>query len=505
MIKLLDLEKLKENFYLQYGALFGTVFLLWGKPVPYSNEYNYLLRLVKTYRPDFLLNDLTFSTPANEHWLFNHLFGLLTFVFSLEFIGWAGRFACWAVLIYALMRLGRHWKIPLWMISLSIFLWLWVGQSIVADEWMLGGFEAKCVAYICFLFALDGFCREKEILPAILLGLTFSFHPAVGLWGIPATLFALAISRWNFWKLVKITFISGIFSLFGLIPMLISQVAENINSAENWKFVVLIIYPFHLDAFVFAKSSIILVFALMAFCLLFYWQNRNADNDKTQRFFTAFLTVLFVFFCAGIFLRILGQFELLRLMPMRLFPLFAPLFFLFALAKSYEKKVFAPPANLLMIVGLFCLLGWLSPFSTGFSGFRDTVREWRTRNDDAAVTFVWLKNNTPNGTVVIAPPWRRDFWYYSERAQIINYGYAPYENLNEWQTRLDLLIGKRPLEKGMREIEEIAEFYNNLPPEKISEISRKYNAQYLVSEAEYSFPLAFRSGNFKVYQLNPAE
>ncbi len=505
MTKLLDLRQLKENFYLQYALLFGAVFLLWGKPVPYSNENSYLLRLMKTYRPDFLLNDLTFSTPANEHWLFNHLFGLLTFVFSLEFIGWAGRFACWAVLIYALMQLGRHWEIPLWTISLSIFLWLWVGQSIVADEWMLGNFEAKCIAYICFLFALDGFCREKEILPAILLGLTFSFHPAVGLWGIPATLFALAVTRWDFLKIVKITFISGIFSLFGLIPMLVSQTAESANSAENWRFVVLVGYPFHLDAFIFAKSSIILLFALMAFCLLFYWQNRKEDGERTRRFFTIFLSVLFVFFCAGILLRILGQFELLRLMPMRLFPLFAPLFFLFALAKSYEKKVFAPPANLLMIVGLLCLLGWLSPFSTGFIRFQGTIREWRTRNDSEVQTFIWLRNNTPNGTVVIAPPWRKDFWYHSQRAQIINYGYAPYENLNEWQTRLELLFGKRPLEKGVRLTEDMEAFYNSLTPENISEISKKYNAQYLVSEAEYAFPVAFQSENFKVYQLNPAE
>ena len=51
-MKLPDLTNLKENFYLQFFALFGAVFLFVGKPVPYSNEFSYLLRLRKVYRPE---------------------------------------------------------------------------------------------------------------------------------------------------------------------------------------------------------------------------------------------------------------------------------------------------------------------------------------------------------------------------------------------------------------------------------------------------------------------
>jgi hypothetical protein len=31
----------------------------------------------------------------------------------------------------------------------------------VNDEWIFGGFEAKCVAYVCLLFALDKFSNVK--------------------------------------------------------------------------------------------------------------------------------------------------------------------------------------------------------------------------------------------------------------------------------------------------------------------------------------------------------
>src|SRR5215210_5290591 len=177
MIKPSDFKNLKENFYLQFFALLSAVFLFVGKPVPSSNEYSYLLRLRKVYDPAFLANDVTFSTPTNEYWLFDHIFGLLTLFLSIETIGWIGRILCWSILLFALMKLGKRWEIPVWMISVSIFLWLYVGQSIIAEEWMFGGFEAKCAAYICLIFALNGFCNEKDIAPAILLGLSFAFHP----------------------------------------------------------------------------------------------------------------------------------------------------------------------------------------------------------------------------------------------------------------------------------------------------------------------------------------
>lgn len=498
-MKLSNLKNLKENFYFQYAALVGAVFLFWGKPVPYSNEYSYLLRLVKTYRPEFLLNDITFATPANEHWLFNHLFGLLTFFLSIEVIGWIGRISCWLVLVYALMRLGRHWKIPLWMISASIFLWFCLGQSVVADEWMIGNFEAKCVAYICLLFALDGFCNGRELYPAILLGLSFSFHPAVGLWGIPASILALAVFRWDFFRVLKITFISGLFSLFALIPLLFSEVSNSVNSFVDWEYFVLVGYPFHFDPASWAKSSIALLFFIMVFCLMFYYKNKQ---EKAQKFLITFLSVLCGFFIIGLILRFSGQYELLRFMPMRLFPVFAPLFFLFTLGKAFEEKLFAPPVTKTMIVGLICLLGWISPLSTGFYRIKQTVQMWTAEQDGAIDSFKWLKENTPNGTIVIAPPWRSDFWYHSERAAVVSYVYAPILNLGEWRTRLNYLVGERPLDKGVREDDEMEEFYNDLTKEKIAEIAQKYNAEYLVSEAEYKLPKVFESGDFKIYKIS---
>ena len=159
------------------------------------------------------------------------------------------------------------------------------------------------------------------------------------------------------------------------------------------------------------------------------------------------------------------------------------------------------PVKALTVIGLFCLLGWTSPFATGFTALDRTFEEWRRGDDDAVKSFIWLKENTPNGSVIIAPPWRDDFWYRSERAQVISYIHAPVANLGEWQTRLNALIGARPMEKGVRETDEMKEFYNKLTAAQVREIANRYKADYFVSESDYPFPVAFTSGSYKVYDL----
>ena len=116
MIKLSNFKDLKENISLQIVILLGAVFLFVGKPVPDSNEFSYLLRLRKVYDSDYLANDITFSTATDEYWLYEHIFGVLTLIFSIEVVGWIGRIAVWSILLFALMKLGKRWEIPTWLI-----------------------------------------------------------------------------------------------------------------------------------------------------------------------------------------------------------------------------------------------------------------------------------------------------------------------------------------------------------------------------------------------------
>jgi hypothetical protein len=498
MIKLSDYTKLKENFYLQFLLLLGLVFLFVGKPVPYSNEYSYLLRLRKVYDPNFLANDITFSTPTNEYWLFDHIFGLPALFLSIETVGWMGRIACWSILIFALMKLGKRWKIPVWLISVSIFLWLYVGQSIIAEEWMFGGFEAKCVAYICLIFALDRFCDEKDISSAILLGLAFAFHPVVGLWGIAAAVPAFLICRRDIFQTLKTGIITGAFSLVSAIPLLQMRADSVEPTIENLKYFQLVKFPHHFDPFSWSRSAIILLCILMVFCILVHTQIKTA---KPSKFLLTFLTILSVFFVSGILLRVFNQYELMKYTSTRLFAVFIPLFFFYYLSKAYHQNLLQKPLQIAVLLPIILLSLWNKIPMTGFDQIKATYEIWNQQPDDTADTFAWLKSNSPKDTMIIAPPWRYDFWYLSERAEVVNYRKPVIANIGEWQARLDSLIGKAEPEKGFREEEELAKFYFEINKETIDSIAEKYKAEYFISETDYAYPIVYSRGKVKIFRL----
>lgn len=501
MVKLPNITNLKENFYLQFAALSGVIFLFFGKPVPYSNEYSYLLRLKNLYDPNYLAHDITFSTSTKEYWLFEHIFGLLTFVFSLETVGWIGRIFCWSVLLFALMKLGKRWEIPVWMISVSIFLWLYIGQSIVADEWMFGGFEAKCVAYICLIFALDRFCDKKDVSAAILSGLAFSFHPIIGLWGITAAIPAFFICRRDIFQTVKVTVIAGVFSLIGLIPLLQMRANSVLPTTENLKYFELVKFPHHFDPFAWSRSAILLVCFLMVFCIIIHFQIKDA---KPPKFLITFLTILGFFFMFGILIRALNRYDLMEFTPTRLFAVFIPLFFFFYLSKAFQQKLLQKPLQIIILLSIIVLSFWNGLPMTGFEQVKSTYETWNQQPDNIAEAFIWLKNNTPKDAAVIAPPWRYDFWYLSERAEVVNYRKPIIADVGEWQSRLDKLIGKADPENGARETEELSKFYYALKQEEIDALTAEYSVAYLISTSDYSYPVVFSKGNVKIFRLPPA-
>ncbi|MGI8787247.1 MAG: DUF6798 domain-containing protein [Pyrinomonadaceae bacterium] len=500
-------ENSSKIFWWCFAFLLVAVFIFHGKPVPYSNEFLYLLRLA----PNFLPNDWTFSQPANEHWFFNFLFSFPARIFSLEVVGWLGRIAVWISCLAALIRLGRRWTIPVWAIAVSIFLWLAFGQSVVGEEWVVGGFEAKTAAYICLLFALDLFCERKIIVPSILLGLSFSFHPAVGLWAIAAigliiffeknedekkkpSYLSFILHPSSFLKVVGLT---GVFSLFGLVPLF----AEQANSAaaysfDDWQFVVLYRVPWHLDLFQFSRSGMILIFVMLIFNCAVLWKSESF----ALRFLLKFQVALGAFFLFGYLLRWLELYPLLRLMPMRLFPIFTPLFFLFT-AFYFIPQIENQTRKLIVLLAVILIIASLNPFGKGFNQIRQTVQSWTTAPDDLQKTSVWISKNTPPDATIIQPPNSREFWYWSHRASVASFAYPTYDRLGEWRERVANLTGNLKITKGDAANEEIEAAFNNLSQEQIEQLKNKYAASYLVSRAVYSYPVIYKTETYKVYQL----
>ena len=490
------LNEASSKFWWSFAFLFVAVLLFHGKTLPFSNEFVYLLRL----EPNFLSNDWTFSQSANEHWLFNTLFSLPSYIFSLETVGWLGRVSVWSLCLIALLKLGKRWEIPYWTIAVSVFLWLVFAQAVVNAEWIFGGFEAKTVAYVCLLFALNEFAKQKTILPSILLGLTFSFHPAVGLWSIGAIglvfLFYLINRTISFSSFVKFSVLTIIFALPGLLPLLMEQSSAGAHPFDDWRFFVIFRMPWHLDPFQFSRSGRILIYAMLLFNIVALWKSESF----ALRFLLKFQIALSVFFLAGVLFRWFEIFPLLRFMPMRLFPIFTPLFFMFT-AFYFVPKIASQKYKIIAALFVIMVIALLNPFGKGWQQIQTTFQTWTVAPDDLQKTSVWISHNTPNDAVVIQPPQRREFWYYSHRASIVSTTYPTYNQLGEWEMRIADLTGNLKVTSGEHAREEIDVAYNNLSAGQIAALKTKYGATHLVSRANYPYPIIFETETYKVYQL----
>ena len=488
---------------LSFVLLFLCLLILKGWPVPSGNEYTYLTQPLKQWHTNYLLNDWTYSRPSYTHFVFNFVAGLLTLVLPLELVGWLGRILCWSLIITALLRVGRHFQIPRGLTTISILCWLLYGQSVVAGEWIVGTFEAKSVAYVFLLFALDAFFQKRDTLASILLGLTFSFHPAVGLWSGLAIASSLVLLRYPPKTLLSVAGYTTLFALPGLIALLPALLAPGAGSAEDWKFMVLFRSPNTLDPLSWPKRDILNAYIL----LLFNWLHFRTDSqNQTFRFLISFQLLLAFFFSLGLLARLTEAYIFLRLMPFRLFPVFTLLLFFFHLMNAYHHYTPVKRSSLLAAVGFLALLTFNNPLGSFVDQARGNRLSWTQEQDAVSKAFVWLARHTPNGVTAILPPWRSDGFYLSQRAQIGAWRAIPDDRLTEWRERLEALVGPNFVQPPNGTLDEVMEAaYSKLPEADIASVVRKYGGDYLISKAQYPYPVLFDSGTYRVYSLKGSD
>lgn len=480
------------EFWLCFAAVFGVILALHARPVPFGNEYLYLLRLV----PDFLPNDWTFSRPAYEHWFFNSIFSLPARFLSIEAVGWLGRLAAWTVCLLGLFRLGRLWGISYRAVAISIILWLAFPQAVVNLEWIFGGFEAKTIAYACLLFSLYFFANKFFVLPSILLGLSFSFHPAVGLWAIPAIGAALFLEQTRRRDLAVVLVVTALFSLPGAVPLALDPLGAISSSYDDWRHLVQVALPFHLDLFQFSKGEMVLLFAMLVFNVAAMWKS----PVFALRLLAKFQAVLGVFFLLGIALRAAEMYPLLRFMPMRLLPVFTPVFFMFT-AFHLIPKVDSVASKLKLTAFAVAIVALQNPFVNSVPQLRQTVSAWRKSPTDLQRAYQWISENTENDALILSPPFDKESWYFSKRAVVVSYRYATQDRLPEWRERVADMTDNVPLPDGLAVYTEIDAAFNRLPAEKIENLRQKYGADCLISQNSYRYPVLFESGAYKVYRL----
>jgi hypothetical protein len=166
----------------EWLLIMAIFFLYAGWPVPDVNEVHYLSKAKHYWNPDWCQGDF-FCESADAHLVFYWSFGWLTKFFSLTATAWIGRVVSWGVLAWAWRRLSLACVPAPWLSVLSAGLWICLlDQCHMAGEWVVGGLEAKGVAYALMFLGLEALLRKRWNWVWILLGAATAFHVLVGGW-----------------------------------------------------------------------------------------------------------------------------------------------------------------------------------------------------------------------------------------------------------------------------------------------------------------------------------
>lgn len=473
-----------------------AVFNREGAGVPTNNEWVYLPLMERAWDPEVLASDWTFSAPYPLHRVFNLTFGWLTLFLAPVAVAWIGRGICWLLALGGLWSLGRCHRIPAWTIAFALLLWLLAGQSLVGGSWMLGTFEAKCMAYGCLLFAITGFVRGRRLLPSALLGLSFSFHPHVGLWGSLACGAALLTLRPRLRTLATCAAVVFVAAVPGIVDSLAFVRGGTGASPGAVEFLVTQAFPFHLDPLTFARPKLALLGIMFMFVVLNSWRNRD---DPAARFCLVFLACTGIVFGLGFVARRLGAYSLLTSFPFRLFPLFVPLLFFFhlmqACAGPHGRRVH--PA--LVVAGVLALVCLDNPLPEMRERIGSRYRAWARGPNDLQQALAWVAGNTPGDIVLIASPGRKEAWHYGRRALVASWGLPRYDKLEEWRERLAALVG----DLSAPGIAYMAQGrYRELGEAEIETIRSRYGGDVMITTADYGYPVLYEAGREKVYALS---
>lgn len=492
-------------------------FVYGGSRVPNVNEAHYVGKAKHFWDSGFCGEDFFFAS-RDAHTAFFFTVGSLTSFLSLPQVTWAGRLLGWGFLAVTWQRLSSQVLPRRGAALFSAAVWLALIELFqMSGEWIIGGIEAKVIAYGFVFWGLTAFLQSRFTWAWSLFGIGAAFHVLVGGWAVVTAAFALLITQkpgepWHLSKHGVGCLIGGLASLLGLLPAL--ALNQGVDAATVMAAQEIYVYErlaHHLLISEF-PSHFVVRHCLLIGGFLWFWnrlRRHSRDYDRLAAFAAGAIALVVVGAALDL---MLGRSErgasLLRYYWFRESDVFVPMAVAIGLAMWLHLTQPRRPAvaKLVFSLSIFLLATHLAvavtywqrswiPQADRQGGLRSLVyyHEWRDVCD-------WARTSTAPDSVFLTPPEHQTFKWYAHRAEVVNWKDVPQDagNLLEWSRRL----------------EAVKEWQDSASPalgmQRFHRLQEQYGFEYLITRWPTASPLPqslqpiYRNRRYAVFRVSDA-
>jgi hypothetical protein len=435
-------------------AWITLIFFVFGSgAAPEINEPHYLCRARHFWDPSFCQGDFFLQT-RDAHGVFFWLFGWLTRGCSLPVSAWIGRLLAWLLLAGAWQRLSFTLVPMRWMSLLTAALWVTlIERCHMSGEWLIGGIEAKVLAYALVVWGLSFWVEAKWNRSWILAGAGAAIHVLVGGWSVIAMLLTAVGQGSRGLRELAMSWpgllAGGLLSLAGLLPALqlnahVSR--EVVHRATE-------IYTFdrishHLLIRDFDSLAVLRHLLLIA-VFVALWQPLRSEQPF-RWLAGVVLSAVFMVIVGAALDAALGDStwaaRLLRYYWFRASDVMVPLGVSLAVAAHLRKSLATHPgpaaAGLTILVLLVSANGLAGACRLSQLRIPAADRQGGIRDEDQFVAWRdicrWVEEHLPRQAIVLTPADHQTFKWYAKRGELVTWKDVPQDaaSILEWSQRL---------------------------------------------------------------------